>query len=194
MPSLKNLVDAQVGVSFAFAGAFGMGPRKRHGRVLALALVRSVHHALKEYEAARNTLWAKADGASLIANRIDAVNHLETSVVALHRAVRCAAALRKQGDTYVDGTPLVARPKDGGLLGNAATTTLRAFRDAVQHLDDDIVQGKTPPGVPIAILPRRNGFVIRDIELRYDELASLLTDAHDLAARIAQFKSPAADA
>jgi hypothetical protein len=114
------------------------------------------------------------------------VDHLETCLNATARA-GSYDRIRSMEVRQADGTLLIPEPSPGSILSDGRQT-IRRIRNAVEHMDEWIEDGRLPTGKPTAVDPRIESFRIEDIEFGYDDLVRWIAELHALADRIASFR------
>jgi hypothetical protein len=116
-------------------------------RQIADGYVRLVEKAILEYKEARSNLIAfLADGTADHLHR--AQDHFESCIQALHRALIYFDRLRNFGYKRQDGTPFIPRPRELEVLRETVRKPVRDMRNALEHLDNDILDGTLPEDSP----------------------------------------------
>lgn len=147
---------------------------------LADVYVHTVERALREYEAARRSL-ATAEEAGSRAHYREAQDAIEGTINALHRAACTLERLRRLGFAREDGTPFVPRQRDTEVLSAATTNRVRAFRDAIEHVVDDISSGRLDArAVPLIHLSRTRARML-DQEIAYVDLGRWIRSHYQFA-------------
>jgi hypothetical protein len=156
------------------------GPREPRGKQIVDGLVRLVDKCGLEYIAAREMLVKfLADGSVMHYHR--AQDHFESCVQALHRAIKYLERLRALGYSN-NGVPLVPRPRDLEVIRDSTKSSVREFRDFVEHIEDDIVQGKVADDSNAFIHLGWSSASINGATLAYADVARWCSQLHEIAA------------
>lgn len=194
MPQLS--VEASLRSKRALGRLLGVhGPPAPDGRQLADGYVRLVEKTILEYQAARAKLIAfLRDGFADDYYR--AQDHFESSTHSLHRAIEYLDRLRRRGFRQADGSPFIPRPRDLEVLreGEGVRSAIRDLRDRAEHLDDDIVSGRLPPGADVAIHLGWDRASIGGVELAYVDVVRCVEQLHHFAALLSRVQISAPDA
>lgn len=159
------------------------GPRELKGQLITDGLVRLVDKATLEYAAARSELL-EFPVAGVLDRYHRAQDHFESFVQCLHRGMSYLDRLRALGYRTADGSPLVSRPRDLEALSAAATGAVRKFRDVLEHLDKDILDGKLNPEDDVGPELGTHSASMGGIELSYADVARWCGQIHEIAARL----------
>lgn len=154
---------------------------------LADVYVHAVERVLRHYEAARQSLESMHANGGLSDYR-DAQDAMEGAVSALHRAGCCLERLRRLGLRVEDGSPFVPRPRDLEVLSPAVLGRVRAFRDTVEHVDDDIASGRIDPSAVPLIHMGWTRATFLEQEIAYSELASWTRSHYYFAHQLSAFQ------
>jgi hypothetical protein len=147
---------------------------------LRVTFVRLLDKALIEYEAARGALAEFAlvhrlgDWRSLMM----AVDHLEDSITATHRALSYAEALRRRKGER----PIAAEEMPRPFLQRQ----LRDMRNKIEHIDADLLRGRVPENAAIQLFPHEEFVELDHLRLAYGDLAGVIERLHSLAVRLDQ--------
>lgn len=180
MPSLSDL-DTSLRGKRLIGRIMGIhGPPTLRGLQIADGYVRLVEKTVLEYEAARREFISFLR-EKLSDNHFRAQDHFETCIQSLHRAILYLDRLRRLGFRRPDGTAFVPRPHDLEVLTDAVRSQVRRFRDASEHLDDDIIDGRIPEEADVAIHLGWHYAKLADIEIRYQELSKWILQLHHFA-------------
>lgn len=146
------------------------------------SLVRLIDKAIIEYNEVRNVIEqqiADKDGTIYIASII---NHLENCINSTKRSFNFLDKIRRHKD---------AVPLDKIIVRylRAHQNTLRHIRDAVEHADDDIQNGKITKGKTIALSVSQDAseIVVFEYSFSTNDLAVVLRNLHQLALKIAKY-------
>lgn len=174
LPDLSQLdseLTANYLRSIAFRGSFPPGT----AQALVTTFVRSVELALRRYadawvqfeeSVARNSLRAYLRG----------VSELEVTFIVLHRAMRLAAAIVRSDETLVPNGHIPTRDE---------RERLRIMRDAIEHNDQPILDGRAGRDETLALFVREEDSTIdtrgSPYVVTHAELGAWLTQLHQLA-------------
>jgi len=161
------------------------GQAKPLSRQIADGYVRLAEKAIIEYTMSRERL------AAFLANGVAddyfrAQDHFETCISAIHRAILYLERLRRIGPRYPDGTPFVPRPKALPVLTETVRKRVREFRDAGEHLDNDILDGKLPPRTEVGVHLGWTTAEVAGHKITYHDASSWLRQLHELAAKLSR--------
>lgn len=179
MPDLSGLLYRNT-MTHAFRNWLsGQGLDTLPARPLLTNLVRLVDKAMFEYEQAReclNTYVSRpANESQYTLLYFRAVDHLESCVNALHRAVLFAEQLKRD-----QAVPKIEKAE---LLSSAEVAEVNALRDASEHLDEQVAAGKLDPVMPV---PWPDAVEFAGREVTYKTLARWLTKLQKLAERFVE--------
>jgi len=156
-------------------------------RQIADGYVRLVEKALLEYEDSRSNLLAfLADGTADHQHR--AQDHFESCVQSLHRAIEYLERLRGFGYKRGDGVSLVPRPRDLEVIREPVRAKVRDMRDAVEHLDKDILGGRLPENAKVGIHLGWDKASLADLSLDYADVARWITQLHEYAGLLSRVR------
>jgi hypothetical protein len=156
------------------------GPHEPCGKMIADGLVRLVDKCGLEYVAARAMLLEfLAHGTVMHYHR--AQDHFESCVQALHRGINYLERLRALGYSN-NGVPLVARPRDLEVIREVTKSAVRQFRDFLEHIEDDIIQGRVPSDSNAFIHLGWSSASINGATLAYADVARWVSQLHEIAA------------
>lgn len=159
-------------------------PRGR-ARQIADGYVRLVEKAILEYKEARSNLIAfLADGTADHLHR--AQDHFESCIHALHRALIYFNRLRNFGYKRQDGTPFIPRPRELEVLRETVRKPVRDMRDALEHLDNDILDGTLPEDSPAGPHLGWDIATLGAYKLRYADVTRWIEQLHEFAALLSR--------
>ena len=119
-------------------------------RQIADGYVRLVEKVVLEYQESRtNLVTFLATGTA--DHEYRAQDHFESCVQSLHRAMEYLEQLRRFGYKRSDGTPFIPKPRELQVLRDSTRTQVRDMRDAVEHLDKDILEGRLSETAKVGI-------------------------------------------
>jgi hypothetical protein len=138
-----------------------------------------------EYEESRTKLIAfLADGTADHEHR--AQDHFESCVQSLHRAMEYFERLRQFGYKSGDGTPFIPRARELEVLRDHIRAQVRDMRDAVEHLDRDILNDQLPEDAMVGIHLGWEKATLGAFALHYADVARWITQLHEFAARLSR--------
>jgi hypothetical protein len=154
-------------------------------RQIADGYVRLVEKAVLEYQESRTKLVAfLVDGTADREYR--AQDHFESCVQSLHRAMEYLEHLRRFGYKRGDGTPFIPRPREVEVLRDSIRAQVRDMRDAVEHLDRDILEGRLPETAKVGIHLGWEKATLGSLTLDYAGVAKWITQLHEYAALLSR--------
>lgn len=180
MPSLESL-ELSLRSKRQLGKILGVhGPPTTVGKQIADGYVRLVEKAILEYECSRQKLNAflKEGYAD---DYFRAQDHFETCINSLHRSILYLDRLRRLGFKTSNGLSFVPRPRELAVISESAQNRVRNFRDACEHLDQDIIEQKLPPVIEIGVHLGWERGKISDFEILYEDLANWLHQIHYFA-------------
>jgi len=181
MPTLQQLETSLRGKRM-LGNILGVhGPPTPRGKQIADGYVRLVEKTILEYQASRERLVLFMDGDGDFDNYCRAQDHLESTVQSLHRAILYLERLRRQGFLQADGSPFVPRPRDLEVLRDDVKARVRDLRDACEHLDKDIVDGKVSADADVAVHVGREGVDLAGTKITYAEMSRWIEQIHHFA-------------
>jgi hypothetical protein len=180
MPSLSDL-DPSLRGKRLLGRIMGVhGPSTPRGLQIADGYVRLVEKTLLEYESARKEMLSfMADGA--LDSYLRAQDHFETCVQSLHRAIIYLDRLRRMGLRRSDGTHFVPRPSELEVLNQGVIRQVRDIRDACEHLDEDIINGKILEDAEVAVHLGWKCASLADKDICYHDISRWIIQLHHFA-------------
>lgn len=159
----------------------GSGPKDHIAYALVMNFVRLTDRAVREFETGRKEIEAfwQPEGDLRLGAAIRAMGHFEGAIDALKRSINHLKQLR--ASRRVPPSLKALLPRDTALLRGSVEGKITDMRDAVQHLEKDIVNEKIAPGQALVLAPRKYALELGPHSLRYDDLASWIAEAHALA-------------
>jgi hypothetical protein len=180
MPDLEGL-DKSLRSKRTLGNMLGIhGPPTLRGKQIADGYVRLVEKTVLEYDSARDKLVAFLQDGTLD-DYSRAQDHFESCVHSLHRAILYLERLRRLGFRQADGSPFVPRPRDLEVLSDNVRARVRQLRDASEHLDADIIDGRIPPNAEVAIHLGWNQAQLAGMSVQYTEIAKWIRQLHHFA-------------
>ena len=155
------------------------GPSEPRGKKIVDGLVRLIDKCGLEYIAAREMLVKfLADGYVMHYHR--AQDHFESCIQALYRAINYLERLRALGYSN-NGIPLVPRPRELEVIRDSTKNAVREFRDFVEHIEDDIIQGKVADESNAFIQLGWSSASINGATLAYADVVRWCSQLHEIA-------------
>ncbi|MDX2424767.1 MAG: hypothetical protein QNK15_00780 [Cycloclasticus sp.] len=159
-------------------------PSGRAGQ-LADGYVRLIEKTILEYKEARRSLIAfLTDGTADHLHR--AQDHFESCIQALHRALNYLDRLRKFGYKLQDGMPFIPRPRELEVLRETVKKPVRCMRDALEHLDEDILNGVLSEDSPAGPHLGWDTAMLGTHKLSYADVAQWIEQLHKFAALLSR--------
>jgi hypothetical protein len=174
-----------------------------HINALTSTYVRLVEASLIEYqsgEARLREFWGASSSLNLRAMH-QSMSHFEACLSNIYRAINCYRRLRR--DKEHDPISRHLKAEKAGFATDAAVERFRAIRNAIHHLEAMVVDGTIAEGQPFMLSPDGpevahpteanqtiktiDRLTIGGREVRFAELAALLTEMSKFAATIADF-------
>jgi hypothetical protein len=157
------------------------GPASKHGKQIADGLVRLIEKTTLEYEAARDKFVLYMCDNGEFDHYCRAQDHFESCIQSLHRSICYLDRLRRLGLRQANGSSFVPKPREIKVLGEEVKGRVRKMRDACEHLDKDIIDGKLGEDADVAIHLGWQGIDLTAITISYAELASWIEQIHHFA-------------
>ena len=185
MPSLEHL-EQSLRSKRDLGKLIGVHARPSgRGRQIADGYVRLVEKTLLEYQESRVKLAAfLAEGTADHEHR--AQDHFESCVQSLHRAIQYLERLRRLGYKRGDGTPFIPRPRELEVLRDSVKVQVRDMRDAVEHLDSDILKERLPESAKVGIHLGWDKASLGSRQLYYADVARWIEQLHEFAALLSR--------
>ncbi len=187
MPSLSNLETSLRGKRVLGRIMGVLGPPSARGLQIADGFVRLVERTIIEYENSRRDLLSFSSKGT-IENYFRAQDHFETCLQLLHRSILYLDRLRLLGFRQADGKAFVPRPRDLQILSENVRYRVRKIRDAIEHLDKDIIDGKIPEDAEVAIHLGWQSVKLVDAEIRHEEISGWIVQLHNFAVLLSKFE------
>lgn len=182
MPDLDGVFRKSV-LTLVLSHAFTAGgPGTRTFRALHLGFVRCVDKALEDYQLARTALttWTERPENSVLSPLMRAIGHMENCLTATQRALRFARPLLEQGVLQAAAAPAA--------LSDDARKRIKAVRDASEHMDERILDGRVPDGGLNTLWMAESYLELDSVRIGYDELATWLQELQRLAQIVAAYR------
>ena len=183
MPDLNGL-DGKLVLNQMLNAVFRKaGPKERLARGLWFNYVRLVDQTIWEYNAARESLQKYIDTPNnefspSFLFRTSA--HLETCINTIRRAIRFARRMRRhQHSPSISKLPV---------LSDSVGKRIDGIRNAVEHLEEEILNGKIGEGEPTTLIVKSDSIELANIEIFYSELADWIKELHELAVSMADYR------
>jgi hypothetical protein len=151
LPDLSRL-DGELTANYIVSVTIGRGFPPGDAQHLVTAFVRSTDGALRRYEEARVRLERSVREDSIV-QYLRGADDLELAFLALHRTMRLAEGLMRSPETSVGKTQL---PSQG------SRDLLRVMRNAIDHLNEPIIEGRAGKGHPLQLEVRDDHSTIAD--------------------------------
>lgn len=181
MPTLRHLETSLRGKRMLGKILGVHGPPTPRGKQIADGYVRLVEKTITEYQASRERFVLFMGGDGAFDNYCRAQDHLESCVQSLHRAILYLERLRRLGIRQTDGSPFVPRPRELEVLRDDVKARVRDLRDACEHIDKDIIDGKISADADVAIHLGWEGVALAETRITYVQLAGWIEQIHHFA-------------
>ncbi len=155
------------------------------GRQIADGFVRLAEKSAIEYVEARAKLFKFLE----LGNADDeyrAGDHFESCIQSLHRAINYLERLKSLGYKRGDGSPLVPKPQNMTVLHQSNANSIRDFRDAIEHLENDILKGLIPETQRTGVHLGWDKATIGSHNLGYKEVAKWIEQINRVAAILSE--------
>lgn len=184
MPDLSAL-DGKLVLNLTLNAMFrGAGPVNRHARSLWTNYVRLVDQLVWEYNAARVALQEYIDTPNTTLSPLfRAIAHMETHINTMRRAILFARRMRGHKES-----PQIDKL---AVLSGDAGDKLVKLRNAVEHLENSILNGELAEGDPTTLLVQSDRVELRGIEISYVDLADWTRQLHSLSDQLVDYQDPA---
>jgi hypothetical protein len=166
-------------------GAYGVPTL--HAKQIVDGYVRLVERSIVEYQRARAAIYRLLQPGGL-QDYYDAQDHFENCIHNVHRAILYLERLRRFGFRKRDGSVFIPRPRDLEVLSETARQAVRNLRDSIEHLDQDIVEGRIPHADPVALHAGRTSIRLQGNEVSYEDLARWITQLHGFASLMSRYE------
>lgn len=154
-------------------------------RQIADGYVRLLEKTVLEYKEARTHL-IRFLAQGIFDDLHRAQDHFESCIQSLHRALNYFERLRGFGYKRGDGTPFIPRPRELEVLRDTVRTPVRVMRDALEHLDNDILDGTLPEDSPVGPHLGWEVATLGAHTLRYTDVARWIEQLHEFAALLSR--------
>lgn len=204
---IPDITDFQNGFPGYWVKTIFIRSISRSYRVNALSTtyIRLTEAALTEYRLAQAPLkefWNTHDSVNLSAMH-RSVAHFEACLTDMHRAIRCFIRLRNNQEVPQGLRSLLCSEKPT-FVADRVSDRLRTVRNAIHHIEDQILNGTLPEGHSFTLNPngpetpipdepgqsvkRIDRLVIGTMEITFLELAEWLVEMGHYAEKIAEYK------
>lgn len=146
-------------------------------RGLTVGYVRLVDKCTDEYRRGRSYLdqFVHSELNLRASTIFRAASHFETCGNTMKRAINYLEALRR-----ARSGPQISK----NLAVFREANRIRVLRDAIEHTDQDILNGVIIPGDPHVLMVKDNGLALGGEEVSYQDLVHLLEQLHDQARKL----------
>ena len=159
----------------------GRGPKDAHSSVLLTRFVVLVDQAVREYNLAREKLQEyNSTPPNHISPLLQASGHIENCIGALRRALRFVHRIRRDER----GPPI---DRDTAREVRSTERWVATARDAVEHMDEWIMDGRVPDGATVAPLIEADHIELAGSVVSFHELGAAIVLLHGLAERLAEW-------
>ena len=146
-------------------------------RGLTVGYVRLVDKCTDEYRRGRSYLdqFVRSESDLRASTILRAASHFETCINTMKRAINYLEALRR-----ARSGPQISK----NLAVFREANRIRVLRDAIEHTDQDILNGAINPGNPHVLMVKDNGLALGGEEVSYQDLVRWLEQLHDQARKL----------
>ncbi len=186
MPDLSSLTTPVMLAYILNITLRGAGVSDYTARVYLTGFIRMVDKAIFEYEAARIAVEQYVASQNKTSLMFRAIAHLETCVNSTRRALKFVERMKQyQAAPNIDGAVQAALSSYGRAIPK--------IRNAIEHMDEWIADGKIREGDPVALIVSEQGdaISIAGERVSFQTLAALLRRLHALAMELADYHEPA---
>jgi len=180
MPDISDLTDINtlglmLNVIFRKAG-----PTDYQARALWTNYVRLVDQVVREYNAARKELQLYVNTPNNVMSPLFVcTGHFESCITTMKRAIVFARRMR--------------RHKNGPQIGKyevlaSSGKKIVDLRDAIEHLDEDILKGNIPQGSSILLKVNSDSLELAGNEIFFSDLAKWIRELHKIASELIDYR------
>jgi len=181
MPDLGHLNDKlllDILLNIVFGGA---GPNDVTARALWINYIRLVDKSVFEYKNARVSLEEYVSTPNeVIYPLFRCIGHLENCIDSVKRAVYFAGKMKK----YIVSPGI----KKLSILNGVTNKKLIDFRNAIEHLEKDVVKNNISEDNPTMLLIRNNSVTLAGEKLSYHELSEWIHELYNLAKDLKDYR------
>jgi hypothetical protein len=182
----------------------GDRPKEYHIYAIVTTYIRLVEAAFREYRTARSLVHDFWNGHEALhfGSALSASAHFEHCLTDMHRAVCCMIRLRGHRDTSQAMKDLIRDKPNFG--AKRVADRIRGMRNTIQHLDEQVLDGRVPENTPFAVIatgketpiPEESGQTLKRInvlrigstDITFQELCSWLREMGKYAERLCRFE------
>ncbi|MCG2722285.1 MAG: hypothetical protein L6290_09770 [Thermodesulfovibrionales bacterium] len=191
IPNLSNL--EKLSPVFMYNRFFtSAGPSDYEAYALTMNFIRLVDLTIQEYENGRNILEkfisSKSNSLATPWMIVVASGHFEICISSLKRVINYLKSLR--GHPKVPHSLKDMLPRKLKVLTGNVEKRITNIRDAVEHLENRIQKGDITHGQSLCMIPIEDGLELGRHRLSFTDLAVWLTEAHNCALKLIQYREP----
>ncbi len=166
------------------------GPPDYQAYGLTVNYIRLVDIAIREYESGRSMLsrFAETTRSAGLNLMFAASSHFEICVDAVKRSVNHLKKIR--GHPNVPQSMKDLLPRNLTVLTGQVEKQITDMRDAIQHLEKDILKGQIVAGQPLCVMPEEDGLALGGHKIHFHDLARWLRELHERAEALAHYWEP----
>jgi hypothetical protein len=181
MPDLSAL-DNKLTLNRTLNGWFRQAGLEDHqAKALWINYIRLVDQLVWEYNVARQSLQKYVDKPNDLISLYRCTAHMETCINTIRRAILFARRMRKHRNS-----PNIYKLT---ILSDSEGKRLIDMRNAIEHLEGYIREGKIVEGQPFFLLMQNDRVELLGEEIYYSELANWIKQLHTLANELADYRS-----
>jgi len=139
--------------------------------------------ALSEYNAARELLIKYVASANKTMLLIEAFGRFETCINSIRRCLRYVDKMARH-----PFSPVIDRTLRRSL--ESYESNIKPLRNAIEHMDEDILSGETPRGIPHALKITSDAeyLQIASYRLSFTDISAILRQLHSLATKLSRYR------
>src|SRR5262245_38090720 len=161
------------------------GPGYYAGAALMTNFIRVVDIAVRRYQSARDFLQRYATSPNdWFGAMAAAAADFESCLDSINRSIKFMKALR--ADAQLPDHLKTLLPRTSCLLRGDVESEIVAIRNAIQHLEDDIIKGDLKEGSPFVLMPTNEGLTLGNRTISFTGLAAWIRELHSMASALAQ--------
>ncbi|MHC4475288.1 MAG: hypothetical protein ACYTEL_06575 [Planctomycetota bacterium] len=165
----------------------GAGPKDHQTYALTLNFIRLIELSIREYESARGMVarFAATTKSAGFNYMVTASGNFEVCVDALKRAVNHLKRIRAH--PHAPASLIRLLPRNTKVLTGRVEGQVTDMRNAIQHLEKDILEGRVVHGQALALFPGDDGIELGGQKILYTDLSDWLRELHGRASALANY-------
>ena len=160
----------------------GGGPKAIKSRALVSNYIRIVDQAVRQYKSAKEAFEKYLNTPNDVIGPIFvSVGYFEALLSSLKRAIKFAERIRRDRDCPPISNAL-------SIFSTTSHKTITYFRNAIEHLDEEIYNDTQKEGDPITLLIKDNSIELSGIEISYKSMETWIRELDDIARKLAIYR------